>query len=1078
MSCYGKSLHSGECHLDRPTGSVACSANSRVRKAGPPCPLAKVDVRHPASLRVATLNVGTLRDKEPEVVETISRRRIDLCCLQEIRLPGSLDENQTREVRLDDHTMYKLYFSGSKRGLQNGVGILLAERWIDKVISVKRFSDRMMLLKLVIGGAVFTFTSLYAPQKSLPRTVKTQFYDSLQDICMAIPSSEALFCLGDWNGHVGADACGYRDVHGGHGFGKRNAEGECVLEFALANGLLVGNTQFIKRKSHLITYQSGGNDTQIDYVLYPKSFCGKVTNVKVIPGEACAPQHRLLVCDLRVNPPPPQQKRKFTPRLRTWRLRDPATASRFHEAVRERLGTDIDCPSVESAWSNLKTSLLDATKEVCGLSRNHHWRKETWWWNDQVETAVSEKRAHFKAYNTLRKRGTTPEALNARTAYLEAKRAAKHAVRLAKSEAEAVKFRDIDTHGSGIYRLARQMDRTNQDIVGEKCIKNDAGELALSDTDKMKAWVEHYSRLLNVEFDWPRELLPDVAPNAGDPPLVTTEQILSALGKMKCGKAAGPSGITAEMLTAAGPECIELVRQLAERVFSGDPIPKDWEESYILNLYKGKGDALDRGNYRGLKLTDQVMKLLERVLDSSIRSMVDIDEMQFGFVPGRGTTDAIFIARQLQEKYIAAKKPLYFAFVDLEKAFDRVPREVLWWAMRSLGVEEWAVRAVQNMYSNARSRVRVNGQYSDEFNVRVGVHQGSVLSPLLFILVLEALSRKFPDRGAPWELLYADDLCVSADTKEKCIERLRLWKEEMESKGLRVNMKKTKIMVSGPGLDVLKDSGKHTCAVCRDGVDRPAIPCTSCGMYVHGNLKCGGVRPPLKREYPGYICLRCQGKARPIDGRPFPSVQVDGSILDVEGEFCYLGDVISAGGGCLQAIGARCSVAWGKFKRLLPILTSKNLSLPTRGRVYNSCVRTAMLHGSETWAPRVADTRRLQRTDRAMIRWICGARLSDRTPSGELLTRLGLEDITSVLRSRRLRWHGHVARASGCIHTVTEMVVPNDSRGKGRPPLAWRDCVKRDIHECGLLDLDPLDRAAWRAGVNAARLQPTPIAGN
>ena len=164
--------------------------------------------------------------------------------------------------------------------------------------------------------------------------------------------------------------------------------------------------------------------------------------------------------------------------------------------------------------------------------------------------------------------------------------------------------------------------------------------------------------LLNVEFDWPRELLPDIAPNAGDPPLVTTEQILSALGKMKYGKAAGPSGITAEMLTAAGPECIELVRQLAERVFSGDPIPKDWEESYILNLYKGKGDALDRGNYRGLKLTDQVMKLLERVLDSSIRSMVDIDEMQFGFVPGRGTTDAIFIARQLQEKYIAAKKPL------------------------------------------------------------------------------------------------------------------------------------------------------------------------------------------------------------------------------------------------------------------------------------------------------------------------------------------------------------------------------------------------------------------------------------
>ena len=86
---------------------------------------------------------------------------------------------------------------------------------------------------------------------------------------------------------------------------------------------------------------------------------------------------------------------------------------------------------------------------------------------------------------------------------------------------------------------------------------------------------------------------------------------------------------------------------------------------------------------------------------------------------------------------------------------------MLWWALRSLGVEEWAVRVIQGMYVNARSRVRVNGQYSEEFGVGVGVHQGSVLSPLLFILVLEALSHEFRT-GVPWELLYADDLVVIA----------------------------------------------------------------------------------------------------------------------------------------------------------------------------------------------------------------------------------------------------------------------------------------------------------------------------
>ena len=159
--------------------------------------------------------------------------------------------------------------------------------------------------------------------------------------------------------------------------------------------------------------------------------------------------------------------------------------------------------------------------------------------------------------------------------------------------------------------------------------------------------------------------------------------------------------------------------------------PKDWEESFVLNLYKGKGDALDRGSYRGLKLTDQVMKLMERVLDFFIRKMVVIDDMQFGFVPGRVTTDAIFTLRQLQEKHFAANKTLYLAFVDLEKAFNRVARLVLWWALRSLGVEESAVRIIQAMFTNIRSQV--NGQYSDKFGVEVGVHQGSVLSPLLIV---------------------------------------------------------------------------------------------------------------------------------------------------------------------------------------------------------------------------------------------------------------------------------------------------------------------------------------------------------
>ena len=127
--------------------------------------------------------------------------------------------------------------------------------------------------------------------------------------------------------------------------------------------------------------------------------------------------------------------------------------------------------------------------------------------------------------------------------------------------------------------------------------------------------------------------------------------------------------------------------------------------------------------------------------------------MQFGFSPGKGTIDAIFIVRQLQERYLSKNKEPWMAFVDLEKAFDRVLCEVLWWSLRKMKVDEWLVRIIMSMYDNVTTAIKVDGNLSEEFEVKVGVHQGSVLSPLLFIIVLDAISRHCRS-GLPWELGY------------------------------------------------------------------------------------------------------------------------------------------------------------------------------------------------------------------------------------------------------------------------------------------------------------------------------------
>ena len=549
--------------------------------------------------------------------------------------------------------------------------------------------------------------------------------------------------------------------------------------------------------------------------------------------------------------------------------------------------------------------------------------------------------------------------------------------------------------------------------------------------------------------------------------------VKKAISKMKSGKAAGPSGIVVEMIKAAGDTGATMIRDLATAIIRDGKVPTDWEESFIVCLYKGKGDALDRGNYRGLKLTEQAMKILERIVDGLIRQVVSIDDSQFGFVPGRGTTDAIFVVRLLQEKYLAVNKRLYMAFVDLEKAFDRVPRKVIWWALRKLGVEEWIVQLVQGMYANARSRVRVGEGFSKEFEVKVGVHQGSVLSPLLFIIVLEALSGEFR-AGVPWEDLYADDLVIIADSLEECVRRLLIWKEAMERKGLRVNAGKTKVMICGTGLDLLQSSGEYPCAVCRTGVGNNSIYCNGCKLWVH--KKCSGLQRLTPN--PDYRCAPCMGNARPIDGRPQSEVQVGPDKLEVVASFCYLGDMLSAGGGCEMAVTTRVKIAWKKFRELLPVLTSRHLSYKTLGHVYSSCVRSAMLHASETWPLTKTNLQRLQRNDRAMIRQICRIKPEDvaRVRSSDLLAKLQLEDLDLILRERRLRWFGHVERSSGAIRTAYDMQI-DGKRGAGRPKQTWEKLTEKDCREWKLTTVDPQERSTWRSGVRSAMRAASQLPG-
>ena len=331
-------------------------------------------------------------------------------------------------------------------------------------------------------------------------------------------------------------------------------------------------------------------------------------------------------------------------------------------------------------------------------------------------------------------------------------------------------------------------------------------------------------KIVNEENEWDHMVETDVMEGSGEK--VTRNEIVDAMQKMKSGKATGPSDVSVEMIVASGEIGVKVMMELCQRVLDGRGMPDEWKTSVIVPIFNGKGDVMSCGSYRVVTLLEHAMKIVERVPERQIRTLVNLNEMQFGFMPGKGTMDAIFIGRRMLEEYQKKNKKLYMCFADMEKAFDRVPRKVMELAMRKKGPSEIMVRAVMSLYDGAKTRVRVGCAYSEEFEVKVGVRQGSVLSPLLFAIVVDVITENARS-GVVNELLYADELVIMSKDMEDLKDRFWNWKDALESKGLKVNTRKTKMMVSGSEGELFK-SEIDPCGVCGRRVMANSVLYTKC----------------------------------------------------------------------------------------------------------------------------------------------------------------------------------------------------------------------------------------------------------
>ena len=943
---------------------------------------------------------STNESKRCEIGDMFGRRGMDVLALNETKVKGRGEVN---------FGGVKGRVSGVVRGrAREGVAVLLSEWMLERVVEWKEVSSRLMWVRVRMGKECWAFVSAYGPGCEKNEDERNEFWYELGSCVEGLNRRNYVVVLGDLNARVGD-----REVEGVIGkFGVPgvNESGERLIEMCVERELVIGNTMFKKKKINKYTWIRMANGivadkALMDYVLIERRLSGRLKDVHVYRGVTAGMSDHFLVeakvivakgwCS-KVS----RCKREV---VRVEELRKPEVKQEYQRKVRtayERVRESV-AGGVEEEWKFLRESLVENASVVCGKRPvGGGIRKGSEWWNEEVKKKVEEKKRAFGEWLQCKSREKY-ESYKAKN--VEVKRFVAEAKRMANDRWGQKLGREYEENKKKFWKELKRARKGGSRT--EETVKDGNGRL-LKGGDARKRWAEYFEELLNVEEEREADI---VAVGGVEVPVmgemnrreITKGEVERALKDTKAGKAPGVDGVRAEMLKEGGVPVVEWLVRMFNICFVLSIVPVDWVGACIVPLYKGKGDVYECGNSRGISLLSVVGKVYGRVLINRIRDKTEgvIAEVQGGFRRGRGCTDQTFAVRQICEKYIAKGKDVYFAFLDLEKAYDRVDREAMWKMLRIYGMGGRLLQAVESMYAGSKACVRVGSEVSEWFTVRVGLRQGCVMSPWLFNIYIDGVVREVNarvlGRGLKlldgnennWEinqLLFADDTVVVADSEEKLGQLVTEFGRVCKRRKLRVNVGKSKVM----------------------------------------------------------RCTRNELGAR-------LNVSLDGEALEEVDQFKYLGSVIAANGGVEADVSHRVSEGCKVLGAVNGVVRNRGLGMNVKRVLYERVIVPTVTYGSESWGMKERERRKLNVFEMRCLRSMCGVSRLDRLRNEEVRERTGVrEELADRVDKNVLRWFGHVERMDDerLLKRVVNARV--DGRGaRGRPRFGWIDGVKKALKD-------------------------------